>query len=117
MMKRILIAAGALALAAPSARAHAFLDHAIPAVGSAVPPSPKALDLFFTEGVVPAFSSVTVTANGKPVTVGKPRNGQDAKELIVALPKLPPGDYTVTWHVTSVDTHKTQGDFHFAVAP
>jgi methionine-rich copper-binding protein CopC len=116
MMKPILIAASALALAAPAASAHAFLDRAIPAVGSTVQ-APTQIDLFYTEGVVPAFSTVTVNGNGGPVAVGKLHNGQDAKELIVPLPKLPPGNYAVTWHVTSVDTHKTQGDFHFVVAP
>jgi methionine-rich copper-binding protein CopC len=28
---------------------------------------------------------------------------------------LPPGNYTVSWHVTSVDTHKTQESFSFTV--
>jgi methionine-rich copper-binding protein CopC len=117
MMKQILLAAGALALAAPAADAHAFLDRAIPAVGSTVPASPAELDLFYTEGVVPPFSNVAVQANGKDVAIGKPRNGSNTKELIVPLPKLPPGDYTVVWHVTSEDTHKTEGRFHFMVAP
>jgi hypothetical protein len=35
--------------------------------------------------------------------------------LIIQLPKLPPGTYTVIWHVTSVDTHKTEGNFKFTV--
>lgn len=116
MMKHILIAASAFALAAPAAQAHAFLERAIPAVGSTVH-APAQLDLFYTEGVVPAFSSVTVRGNGQPVAVGKLRNGKDAKELLVPLPKLAPGDYTVVWHVTAEDTHKTQGDFRFVVAP
>jgi copper resistance protein C len=34
----------------------------------------------------------------------------------VTLPKLPPGTYTVNWHVTSVDTHKTEGNYTFTVA-
>ena len=32
------------------------------------------------------------------------------------LPKLTPGTYTVNWHVTSVDTHKTEGNYKFTVA-
>jgi len=28
---------------------------------------------------------------------------------------LAPGSYSVTWHVLSVDTHKTQGSFSFNV--
>ena len=42
---------------------------------------------------------------------------KDAKELIVSLPDLPAGTYKVVWHVLSVDTHKTQGDFKFTVQP
>jgi methionine-rich copper-binding protein CopC len=36
-------------------------------------------------------------------------------ELQVGLKPLPPGTYTVTWHVVSVDTHPTQGTFTFTV--
>jgi methionine-rich copper-binding protein CopC len=34
----------------------------------------------------------------------------------VPVKKLAAGTYTVIWHVTSVDTHKTQGKFQFTVA-
>ncbi len=37
--------------------------------------------------------------------------------LVVALPKLPNGVYTVVWHVTSVDTHKTEGRYQFTIGP
>jgi len=30
---------------------------------------------------------------------------------------LPPGIYTVIWHVTSIDTHKTEGRYQFTVGP
>ena len=116
-MKSCVIALCALVFAAPPAQAHAFLDHAMPAVGGTVATPPKALHLFYTEGVVPHFSRVTVRDNGQPIAVGPLRNGRDARELIVPLPKPTSGDYAVHWHVTSVDTHKTQGGFHFVVAP
>jgi len=41
----------------------------------------------------------------------------DPKTLVIGLKALKPGDYSVDWHVTSVDTHKTQGHFSFTVAP
>jgi methionine-rich copper-binding protein CopC len=28
---------------------------------------------------------------------------------------LPPGEYTVAWHVVSVDGHKTKGQYTFSV--
>ncbi|HTC12301.1 MAG TPA: copper resistance protein CopC, partial [Acetobacteraceae bacterium] len=39
------------------------------------------------------------------------------KRILLGLPPLKPGAYTVEWHVTSVDTHKTEGTFTFSVGP
>jgi hypothetical protein len=105
-----------LAVASP-AFAHAFLKRADPPVGATVH-APHDLQLSFTEKVEPVFCRVTVqAADGKTVTTG-PLHGADAdQQLVVTLPVLPPGTYTVTWHATSVDTHKTEGSFHFTVAP
>ncbi len=118
MMSAVLAGAAMLFIAAiPSARAHAFLDHASPAVGSAVPTAPAAVMIWFTQDIEPAFSSVTVTDHaGRRVDRGDahvPQGRQDA--LQVGLPALPAGTYTVTWHVVSVDTHPTEGSFTFTV--
>ncbi len=40
----------------------------------------------------------------------------NAKHLMVGLKPLESGTYTVTWRVTSTDTHKTSGRFSFSVA-
>jgi copper resistance protein C len=109
----------AMLLAASPAFAHAFLKHSSPPVGANVPVPPKAVIIDFTEGVEPAFSTIEVQdAQGKRVDEGHPHlvNGNQSR-LAVDLPKLPAGEYTVTWHATSVDTHKTQGSFHFTVSP
>lgn len=102
---------------APMAFAHAFLQGAIPPVGSDVDASPQALTLTFTEGVEPLFSTVVVNdQNGTAVATGKAHVAADNnRRLIVDLPTLPPGTYTVIWHVTSVDTHKTEGNYKFTV--
>lgn len=103
--------------AAPSARAHAFLDHASPAVGSSVPTGPSTITLWFTQDLEPAFSNVIVTdQGGQRVDLGNAQipQGQPA-ELQVGLKPLPPGTYTVSWHVVSVDTHPTEGTFTFEV--
>lgn len=110
-------AAAAFALATNPARAHAFLDHATPAVGSSVPAAPAAVTLSFTQDLEPAFSSITVTdAAGRRVDLGNLRvpPGRPA-ELQIGVKPLPPGSYTVNWHVVSVDTHPTQGSFAFTV--
>ena len=108
-----------LAAAASPAFAHALLRKAVPGVGSTVHTPPATVTLTFSEGVEPTFSTIAVTdATGARFDSGDPQTAPgDAKTLIVALKKLPAGSYTVEWHATSVDTHKTEGKFTFAVAP
>jgi methionine-rich copper-binding protein CopC len=98
--------------------AHAFLERASPPVGGEATVSPPELSITFTEGVEPLFSTITVHGmNGAAIATGKPHVTPDSnRQLIVTLPKLPPGTYTVNWHVTSVDTHKTEGHYTFTVA-
>ena len=104
-------------MCARPAQAHAFLDHSIPAVGSSVPTSPSVISLWYTEDVEPAFSKVTVTnSSGQDVDLGNTHLVQgQANELQLGLKPLPPGTYSVQWHVISVDTHRTQGTFTFDV--
>ncbi len=113
----VLIGLAMLAQASP-VFAHAFLERASPPVGSEVPASPPELAITFTEGVEPLFSTIEVHgANGAAVSTGTPHVAPDNnRRLAVELPKLPPGTYTVIWHVTSVDTHKTEGNYQFTVA-
>ncbi|HEY3912500.1 MAG TPA: copper resistance protein CopC [Stellaceae bacterium] len=107
----------AVALQAATADAHAFLDHASPAVGSSVPTAPAAVTMWFTQQLEPAFTTATVTdKSGSPVDTGPAQvDPKDPTELQVRLKPLPPGTYTVTWHALSVDTHTTQGHFIFEV--
>ncbi len=98
------------------ALAHAFLDGAVPRVGSEIPVAPAEVVLHFTQGVETDFSKIEVQdSGGASVTTGVPHAAGDPTHFAVPIKKLPPGDYTVIWHVTSVDTHKTQGKFHFTV--
>ncbi len=43
--------------------------------------------------------------------------GDDRKLVLPLGPPLPAGVYRVTWRVVSRDTHTTEGDFTFEVAP
>ena len=112
-------AAAMLALAmVPQASAHAFLQHATPAVGSRVATAPAQVALRFSERLEPAFCRVEVDdAAGHRVDKGDvAAAADDASVLTVSLSPLPPGRYTVKWRVLSVDTHTTEGDFSFEVA-
>jgi copper resistance protein C len=96
------------------AHAHAYLDHATPAVGSTVASSPGQLTLWFTENLERKFSSVEVhNASGARVDQGNV--SVSGNVLRVGLKNLPPGTYRVHWRVLSVDTHTTSGGFTFHV--
>jgi methionine-rich copper-binding protein CopC len=117
-MLRILLGL-VVTLWASAASAHAFLDHAMPPVGATLAASPPILRLFFTEQIEPLFSGAEVaTAAGSPIKIGPtvvdPAN---PAALLVPLPRLAPGRYRVSWHVVSVDTHRTEGSYEFTIQP
>ena len=116
-MRKILLSLAVAVLAASLAQAHAFLDHASPAVGRTIPSPPPTVTIWFTQELEPAFSSIEVQdQSGTRVDVGDARvDPQDATILRVSLKPLPPGKYKVIWRVVSVDTHPTEGTFTFTV--
>ncbi len=117
-MFRTVFLAVAACLLGQVAFGHAFLDRTSPAVGSEVAAAPPSLTLTFTEPIEPAFSSVRVMdASGDRVDQGSLIARDGGRVLSVGLKPLPPGAYKVEWHVTSVDTHKTEGHFSFTVKP
>ena len=102
-----------------AAQAHAFLDHADPRVGNTVKSSPRIVSLWFTQNLEGSFSTIEVfDSSGALMNIGKASvDGRDRKLLRVAVKAMPPGAYTVKWHVLSVDTHTTDGNFTFRVGP
>jgi methionine-rich copper-binding protein CopC len=115
MRKLILVISALLTLSAgTAAQAHAMLDHAEPRVGNKVASPPKEVTLWFTQKLEPAFSTVTVTnASGERVDSGKARIS--GNQMSVPLRAGGTGTYHVNWHVLSVDTHRTEGNFTFDV--
>jgi methionine-rich copper-binding protein CopC len=103
-----------VALAPVTARAHAFLDHASPLVGSTVPAAPHEVVLTFTQNLEAAFSTAQVTdSGGARVDQGKAQ--VSGSTMTIGLKALGPGSYKVRWHALSVDTHTTEGAFTFHV--
>jgi methionine-rich copper-binding protein CopC len=103
-----------LLLATGEANAHAFLERAEPRVGNKVATPPREVTLWFTEKLETAFSSVTVTnAAGQRVDTGKAR--VSGNQMSISVRSGGTGTYRVNWHVLSVDTHRTDGDFTFQV--
>ena len=110
-----------LAVLAAAARveAHALLIRAEPRVGSTVNKPPREVRVWFSETVHPAASSIEVlNASGKQVDKADTHSdrGHGAILCISLLPALMPGTYKVVWRVTSMDTHVTNGNFHFRIA-
>ena len=108
----------AAVVTAPAAFAHAHLKNQYPAANAEVTASPQALTLNFSEGIEPKFSGVTLTgAQQQSIKTGAvKRNEQDKTQMLVPLEQtLQPGNYTVDWHVVSVDGHKTRGTYTFSV--
>ena len=103
-----------LVLATAEASAHAMLDHAEPRVGNKVATTPREVTLWFTQKLEPAFSTISVTDSaGKRVDTGKTR--VSGSQMSVSLRPGRSGTYHVTWHVLSVDTHTTDGNYTFEV--
>ncbi len=118
-MKPFLWLAFIVALFPGSALAHAFLDHADPKVGSQATTAPTTVKIWFTQELEPAFSVIQVfDVDGKQIDKKDTHLDEGDKTLLlVSLPPIGPGTYKVSWHVVSVDTHKTHGDFKFTIKP
>ena len=99
--------------------AHAMLDRSIPSVGSTIKVAPGRVDLWFTEPLEPAFSTVKVVDAGDRQVDARDAvvDRGDRRHLSVSVASLPPGRYRVVWRVVSADTHATEGDFIFDVSP
>ncbi len=106
-------------LVAASASAHAFLDHARPPVGSTLHSSPARVELWFSQDLEPAFSTLKVIDKaGKQVDKRDTSvPDRDRTRMTVSLSPLAPGKYRVFWRVLSADSHVTEGDFIFEIAP
>ena len=114
MRKLFMFLALFLVASATTARAHAFLDHATPLVGSTVTVAPHEVVLSFTQNLEPAFSRVEVyDAGGARVDQGKPQ--VSGNTMRIAIKAAGAGSYRVRWHALSVDTHTTEGSFTFRV--
>ncbi|WP_029987365.1 CopC domain-containing protein YobA [Serratia sp. H1w] len=105
-------------LSSQQALAHAHLKVQTPAADATVSSAPKVLTLNFSEGIEPNFSGVKVTGpDNAVVKTGKldlePSNNTQINVPIEA--ELAAGKYQVSWHVVSVDGHKTKGQYSFTV--
>ena len=115
MVRPALVVAAVLALA-PVAMAHSMLVRATPAARATLKASPERVQLWFSERLEPAYSSVSVWRGDQRIDRGDAGVApQDSRLLTVALPALAPGSYVVRYRVLSVDGHVVEGNFPFTV--
>jgi methionine-rich copper-binding protein CopC len=114
-LTQLLLTACTLLLLIQGSWAHAFVDHAEPAVGSQIHGAPTQVKIWFTEKLEPALTKIRVfDASGAEVDKRDVKIDQsNAALLTVSLPALKPGKYKVVWRAVSVDTHVTTGNFTF----
>lgn len=115
------LAAAALLVLAAGQRAepHAVLVRSTPVARATLGSAPARIQLWFSEGLEPAFSSLSVWSEaGAQVDRGDAGVAPDnPRRLAVTLAPVEPGRYTVRYRVLSVDGHVAEGRFTFTVAP
>ncbi|HZO22515.1 MAG TPA: copper resistance CopC family protein [Steroidobacteraceae bacterium] len=109
-----LLAALVLLAWSSGARAHTHLEKSVPANGAVLNAAPENIVLTFAE---PArLTALSLRKNSEPAQKLAPLPSATARELTVALPRLTPGKYVVSWRVLSEDGHVMPGDLSFTIA-
>ena len=104
-----------LVMAAAAVQAHAQLKQSTPAEGAVVTEMPAAIDLTFSESA--RVTAVSIQKDQEPKQKLKAPRGAAAEHISVAVSKLAPGSYTLTWRAVSEDDgHIMSGELHFKVA-
>lgn len=116
VMVSIAIVISMWAHAAP-VMAHAQLVKAEPARRAILDKAPTQIRLWFNEEIEGAYTSLSVHgANKKSVSDAKPRVvSDDPKSIVLPLPDLKPGKYSVEFRVLSVDGHVVDSTFDYTV--
>jgi copper resistance protein C len=96
--------------------AHAMLVKAEPPRRAQLTQPPAQVRLWFNEEVEKDYASLAVSHADKPVTEAKPQvTADDPKSILLPLPQLSPGKYTVKFRVLSVDGHVVDSSYDFTV--
>ena len=116
-MRVMLIVAFALGVPITSAFAHSMLVKAEPARRAVLSKPPTHVRLWFNEKIEGDYASLVVLdAQKQPITDIKPTLApDDQKSIILPLPELAPGKYSVKFRVLSVDGHVVDSTFDFTV--
>jgi methionine-rich copper-binding protein CopC/putative copper export protein/ABC-type branched-subunit amino acid transport system substrate-binding protein len=100
------------------ASAHPALKQAAPSPGLVTPGPADAVDLSFSEPIVPAGSRIVLRRlGGERLAVGPLRAGRSALTLSAPIPRpLGPGLYRIEWSALGADGHAVSGEFAFGLS-
>ena len=98
-------------LTAQPAEGHAYLVRSDPASGVALSEAPQMVRLWFSEPLLPETGSARlVDGNGRAIGGAAVTRQDDARQLVVRVPRLGSGAYGVLWQVQAVaDNHPLNG--------
>ena len=107
----------AMACVPAPAESHAVLVKSVPAARAVLGRPPSRVQVWFSERLEPAFSSMAVwSASGAQVDKRDASvSAEDPKQLAVTLGTLDPGTYTVRFRILSVDGHVIEASFPFTI--
>ncbi|HSL04567.1 MAG TPA: copper resistance CopC family protein [Nitrospiraceae bacterium] len=119
-LKRVVVGAAmamAVCVHAAPALAHSMLVKAEPPRRAVLTTAPAQVQLWFNEEIEGDYASLVVLdAEKHPVTEIKPQLApDDRKSIVLPLPELTPGKYSVKFRVLSVDGHVVESYFDFTV--
>lgn len=122
VIKRITAFATVLAMLsllfqANSVMAHATLVKSDPPRRASLSIPPKQIQLWFNEKIEGSYASVVVLdSNKKSITDNNPEVvSDDPKSVVLNIPEIEHGRYTVQYRVMSVDGHVIESSFDFSV--
>ena len=113
----VLIIVFALLGPTTSVFAHSMLVKAEPPRRAVLTKSPSQVRLWFNEKIEGDYASLVVLdAQKQPLTDAKPTLApDDQKSIVLPLPELAPGKYSIKFRVLSVDGHVVDSTFDFTV--
>ncbi|WP_258364499.1 copper resistance CopC family protein [Nitrosomonas sp. Nm84] len=102
---------------ANSVMAHATLVKSDPPRRASLSIPPKQIQLWFNEKIEGSYASVAVLdSNKKSITDNSPEVvSDDPKSVVLNIPEIESGRYTVQYRVMSVDGHVIESSFDFSV--
>jgi len=110
-----LVALAALALGAGGAGAHAVLTASSVGKSALAPDAPATVTLTFNSGIESGLGKVVLRGAGEDRQLGT-HAGEQANQVLVEVPALPPGAYALHYKVLAVDGHVTESVLRFKVA-